>query len=126
MITGRVRVNNEAFQKIVDAITAAYSESAEEIIQYEIQTSKMWLAILIVLTAVTVAIMIANHLCNKKRDLSWDDEGRSIFVITAGTILIVVFICSIFIQMDDIYTATYFPEKTIMQYIKHTVENLYF
>lgn len=119
-------MNNEAFQKIVDAITAAYNESAAEIIQYEIHTSKMWLAILIVMTAVTAAIMIANHLCNKKRDLSWDDEARSILVITTGTILIVVFIFSILYQIDDIYTATYFPEKTIMQYIKYTVKNLYF
>jgi heme/copper-type cytochrome/quinol oxidase subunit 2 len=126
MKAGRTRVNNEAFQKIVDAITAAYNESAAEIIQYEIRSSKMWLAILIVLTVVTVAIMIANHLCNKKRDLSWDDETRSVLVITTGTILIVVFIFSILYQIDDIYTAMYFPEKTIMRYIKYTVNNLYF
>jgi phosphotransferase system glucose/maltose/N-acetylglucosamine-specific IIC component len=126
MKAGRTRVNNEAFQKIVDAITAAYNESAAEIIQYEIRSSKMWLAILIVLTVVTVAIMIANHLCNKKRDLSCDDETRSVLVITTGTILIVVFIFSILYQIDDIYTAMYFPEKTIMRYIKYTVNNLYF
>ena len=119
-------MNNEAFQKIVDAITAAYNESAEEIIQYEIRSSKMWLAILVVLTVATAAIMFANYFHNKKRDLSWDDEGGSIFVITTGTILIVVFIFSILLQIDDIYTATYFPEKTIMQYIKYTVKNLYF
>ena len=119
-------MNNEAFQKIVDAITEAYGVCAEEIIQYEIQTSKMWLVFSVIVLLLTVTAMIAVYIHNKKRDMSWSDEEFSIFVNVTGIILLTVFICVALIQIYDIYTAKYFPEIMVMQYIKHTINSLSF
>ena len=119
-------MNNEAFQKIVDAITEAYGVCADEIIQYEIQTSKMWLVFSAITLLLTVTAMIAVYIRNKKRDMGWADEEFSIFVNVTGIILLTVFICTALIQISDIYTATYFPEKALMFYIQHTIRNLQF
>ena len=119
-------MNNEAFQKIVDAITEAYGVCAEEIIQYEIQTSKMWLVFFAITLLLTVTAMIAVYIRNKKRDMSWSDEEFSIFVNVTGIILSTILIFMILIQIDDIYTATYFPEKALIYHIKETIRNLRF
>ena len=119
-------MNNEAFQKIVDAITEAYGVCAEEIIQYEIKTSKMWLVFSAIVLLLAITAMIAVHIRNKKRDMSWCDEEFSIFINVTGIILLTVFICTALIQIDDIYTATYFPEKALMYHIKQTIRNLQF
>lgn len=121
-----VRLNNEAFQRIVDAITEAYGVCADEIIQYEIQTSRMWIAVFVVMSVVTVGIMLAMFIRNKRFDMSWDDEGWSITVFTVGIVLLIFFLVCILWQIDDIYTARYFPEKTLMNHIKNTVESLVF
>lgn len=119
-------MRNEAFQKIVDAITEAYGVCAEEIIQYEIQTSKMWLVFAGIVLLLTVTAMIAVYIHNKKRDRSWYDEEFSIFVNVTGILLLTIFISVILIQINDIYTATYFPEKTLMYHIQQTIRSLQF
>ena len=119
-------MNNEVFQRIVDAITEAYGVCADEIIQYEIQTSKMWIVIFVVMSVVTAGIMLAMFIRNKRFDMSWDDEELSIGVFTVGIVLLIFFLVCILWQIDDIYTARYFPEKTLMNHIKNTVENLVF
>lgn len=119
-------MNNEAFQKIVDAITEAYGLCAEELIQYEIKTSTMWLIFSVIVLLLTVTAMIAVYIRNKKRDMSWSDEESSIGISVVGTILLVLCVFGIATQMYDIYTAKYFPEMMVMQYIKHTIRNLSF
>lgn len=119
-------MNNEAFQKIVDAITEAYGVCADEVIQYEIKTSTEWLIFSVIVFLLTVTAMIAVYIRNKKRDMSWYDEEFSIFINVTGIILLTVFICVALIQIDDIYTATYFPEKALMYHIKETIRSLQF
>lgn len=119
-------MNNEAFQKIVDAITEAYGVCAEEVIQYEIKTSTMYLIVFAVLTVLTAAVMVGTYIRNRKRDMSWFDEESSIGISVVGTILLVLCVFGIATQMYDIYTAKYFPEMMVMQYIKHTIRNLSF
>ena len=119
-------MNTEAFNRIIAAITDAYTGSASEIIQYEIQTSKMWLVFCVIVLLLTVTAMIAVHIRNRKRSMSWSDEEFSIFVNVTGIILSTILICVILIQIDDIYTATYFPEKTLMYHIKQTIRSLQF
>ena len=121
-----VRLNNEAFQRIVDAITEAYGVCADEIIQYEIQTSRMWIAIFAILTILTVGIMFATHLYNKSNSCSWFDEEWSCVVFVIGTILLVFFIFCFLCQINDIYYAQLFPEKIIMSHIKSAISNLSF
>lgn len=119
-------MNNEAFQKIVDAITEAYGVCADEIIRFEIKTSTEWLVFFVIATLVTAAVMVATYIRNRKRDMSWSDEEFSIFVNVTGIILLPILICMILIQIDDIYTATYFPEKALMYHIKQTIRSLQF
>ncbi len=119
-------MNNEVFQRIVDAITEAYGVCADEIIQYEIQTSRMWIAVFVVISVVTAGIMLAMFIHNKKFDMRWYDGEWSTCVFTVGIVLLIFFLVCILFQIDDIYTARYFPEKTLMYHIKNTVENLVF
>ena len=121
-----VRLNNEAFQRIVDAITEAYGVCADEIIQYEIHSSKMWIAFFVVVSVVTAGIMLAMFIHNKRFDMKWYDGEWSITVFTVGIVLLIFFLVCILWQIDDIYIARYFPEKTLMNHIKNTVENLVF
>ena len=121
-----VRLNNEAFQRIVDAITEAYGVCADEIIQYEIHSSKMWIVIFAILTVLTVGIMFATHLYDKSNGCSWFDEEWSCVVFVIGTILLVFFIFCFLCQINDIYYAQFFPEKIIMSHIKSAISNLSF
>lgn len=119
-------MNNEAFQKIVDAITEAYGVCADEIIQFEIKTSTEWLVFWVIATLLTVAVMVATYIRNKKRDMSWYDEESSIGIFVIGILLLVLLIFGIGTQIYDIYMAKYFPEAMVMQYIKHTINSLSF
>ena len=119
-------MKNEAFQKIVDAITEAYGVCADEIIQFEIKTSTEWLVFFVIATLVTAAVMVGTYIQNKKRDMSWYDTESSIGIFVVGIILLVLFIFGIVAQIYDIYTAKYFPEIMVMQYIKHTINSLSF
>ena len=119
-------MNNGAFQKIVDAITEAYGVCADEIIQFEIKTSTERLVFFVIATLVTVAVMVATYIRNRKRDMSWYDDESSIVIFVVCIILLVLFIIGIAAQIYDIYTAKYFPEIMVMQYIKHTINSLSF
>ena len=114
----------EAFNRIIAAITDAYTGSASELIEYEIRTSKYWILMfigVIIFCAVGVSVTIW---ADRKYSLSM--EVWPTLVYAFGGLVILILAIAVFVQIHDIYMAKYFPETMVMQYIKHAITYLEF
>ena len=114
----------EAFNRIIAAITDAYTGSASEIIEYELRTSKYLIFLfigIIIFCAVGMGVMIW---ADRKYNLSMDVWPTLVYV-TCGLVIFFLVI-AVFEQMHDIYVAKYFPETMVMRYVRHTIANLVF
>ena len=114
----------EAFNRIIAAITEAYTGSASEIIEYEIRTSKYWIFLfigIIIFCAVGIAVMIW---ADRKYCLNMDAWPVLVYVVCSLAIFLLTI--AVFTQMHDIYVAKYFPETMVMRYIKHAISYLDF
>lgn len=120
-------MGNEAYQKIIQAITEAYGSSWNDIIQYELQSSKAYalVAVSFCMISLTVALASFVHASHKKKKGYYDDTWACITYLCCAGVFFVALIAFLS-QMEDIYTATYYPQKMIMIYIRHTIQNTSF
>ena len=118
-------MESEQIKEVVDMIAESCKNYIPKIAEYEIHSSTMWAIIWAVIIAVSViAIISAYGYAKEKKKLGeWYDEGFSIAVYAIGAILITIGLVIFFIEVDDIYTAKYFPEKMFMQYVRSVLEN---
>lgn len=83
------------------------SDLAERIIKFEIATSWAWIVLMVFVTIVCITLCIIGT------TKDWNDE----FVGALGfatMILIILTVGVVLCQVDDIITATYLPEKIII------------
>jgi len=118
-------MDNNQIKEVVDMIAEGCKNYIPKIAEYEIHSSTMWAIIWAVIIAVSVIAIIATYgyAKEKKKLDAWYDEGFTIAVYAIGAVLITVGLVIFFIEIDDIYTAKYFPEKMFMQYVKAILEN---
>ena len=112
----------EAFNRIIAAITDAYTGSASEIIEYEIHTSKYWIFLFLGIIAVAAVALVVTIWADKKYNLSMSAWPTVIYATCSMTI--VVLIVAVFVQAHDIYVAEYFPEKMVIRYVEYAIRNL--
>ena len=118
-------MDNNQIKEVVDMIAESCKDYIPKIAEYEIHSSTMWAIIWAVIIAVSVIAIIATyrHTQEKKKLDAWCDEGFAIAVYAIGAVLITIGLVVFFIEIDDIYTAKYFPEKMFMHYLKNVIEN---
>lgn len=100
----------------------SFEEYMNSMVQYEIHSSRCWMAFGIVLAALSVVLI---GLLIKYRN-KIDDSFADGTVIFALGIVITVFIAAvvvILVEIDDINLATYFPQKLYIRYLRHAMEN---
>ena len=118
-------MDNNQIKEVVDMIAEGCKNYIPKIAEYEIHSSTMWAIIWAVIIGVSmIAIIAAYGYAKEKKKLdAWYDEGFTIAVYAIGAILITIGLVIFFIEVDDIYTAKYFPEKMFVQYVKALIEN---
>lgn len=82
-----------------------------EYCQYETATSWMWIIVFSSLFALFLIVTIIAFACDADSDL-----GTALCIITV--ILLIVDVCVVCTQSQDILACKYFPEKAALDYIK--------
>lgn len=118
-------MDNNQIKEVVDMIAESCKGYIPKIAEYEIHSSTMWAILWAVVIAVSMIAIIATYgYAKEKKKLDvWFDEGFTIAVYAIGVVLITVGLVIFFIEIDDIYTAKYLPEKMFMQYVRSILEN---
>lgn len=118
-------MDNNQIKEVVDMIAEGCKDYIPKIAEYEIHSSTMWAIMWAVIVAVSaIAIIAAYGYAKGKKKLGvWYNEGFEIAVYAIGAILITIGLVIFFIEIDDIYTAKYFPEKMFVQYVRSVLEN---
>lgn len=118
-------MDNNQIKEVVDMIAESCKDYIPKIAEYEIRSSTMWAIVWAVIIAVSVISIIAVHgyVKEKKKLGAWCDDNFALAVYAIGTVLILVGLVIFFIEIDDIYTAKYLPEKMFMQYVRNMLEN---
>ena len=118
-------MDNNQIKEVIDMIAESCKNYIPKIAEYEIHSSTMWAIIWAFVVAVSVIAIIATYgyTKEKKKLDAWYDEGFTIAAYAIGAVLITVGLVIFFIEIDDIYTAKYLPEKMFMQYVRSVLEN---
>ena len=102
-------------------------ELCEKIVAYEIWTSYAWI---VFMWAVCVVLWIPAAIAwirGNRRDWDWSLSGApedvAIFLIAVTLLWSAVSIIVTGVQVFDIITATYFPEKTIYEFITKAIQS---
>lgn len=86
-------------------------------ISWEIATSWAWFAFGAILFIIAITLFILAYFAIKK-DWSYDCEFLAAVFIIIGVCLFIPAIPIIMIQIGDLITCSYFPEKLIIEYVK--------
>lgn len=92
-------------------------ELTAKYISWEIATSWAWLAFGVILITATIALFIMSYFSVKK-DWCCDGDFLAGLFIILGVCLCIPGIVTIMVQIGDIITCNYFPEKLIIEYVK--------
>lgn len=118
-------MKSEQIKEVVDMITEGCKDYIPKIAEYEIHSSTMWAIVWGIIIAVSVISIIAvyGYTQKKKKVGAWCNDGLELAVYAIGAVLITIGLVIFFIEINDIYTAKYFPEKMFMRYVKAMLEN---
>lgn len=92
-------------------------ELTTKYISWEVTTSWAWFAFGAILFIIAIALFILAYFAIKK-DWLHDGEFLGVMFIVIGICLCVPAVIIIMVQIGDILTCNYFPEKLIIEYVK--------
>lgn len=95
-------------------------ELTTKYISWEIATSWVWFAFGAILFIIAVTLFILAYFAIEK-DWSCDSDFLAVVFITIGICLCIPAAVIIMVQIGDILTCNYFPEKLIIEYVKALV-----